>query len=1184
MADEIEKPDILSAFGVTNNSLPVDTTADMLPTQPGNSSGADILSAFGVDSTTVPSETVSAFPTTQDKGNQAGADILSAFGVSGTPVDQDETVNEVVSTIDTATTEPEQQRRLTVGTEQEFYERIDALEYEYGDGFYQIPEDWGLDSSIGVQFEADLRAALANEIERTTSESGVQNLEYAGLLEEQGVDTTVQVPIRDPEEIQRNLEAKADEVQALLDDPNESRSGITRELLDRGMSLQDIIATVTVLEIAPVSGTFLGVQDIPIMYEEASQQYQEGDYKGAAITAGLMGVETIASIFGTVVGAKGVLDIARTSSRAAARSRAGLRQAVRNNAAIAEQATADAAQEAAERAASVASRNPDVSDQLILAFEARTGKRISTVNEEGRLVIDPERAREAGQETLEEVSGSALELTIGPETITQPILQPEKFNAIVAIASDYQQRYPDAFSGDRTIIDSLFDLTVNRELIGGQELLDDLNKYGLSFEDYVLTVVGSGSEAGRILNKLSQISRARPAGVAAADEANSATRNAHWFQRGIMRFENVRRGGLVSQIATAARNVTSATIRLPLESLGNVMDTAIYRATNEGAVAGIMEMFNTQNWRDSFSQIALIYSRPDVARAYTNFLLQRPELANQFNRMFNNINEIQELTGRGSGSVFDKIMSPLEDAVDFLNIPNRWQEHLMRRGVFFGELQRLTRNEYGIDLIDTLQDGKLADLLNDASSVRPEGARSFNVLIDDAVTRSLDVTYAKMPDVPMFRSFSQFIVRNGLTVAIPFPRFMFNSMELLAQYGAGASIPLTRKVTSMITGGRIGAGALTAKDRQRITRNLLGLVAIGAAYQYRTSEDAPADYKQMNTSEGVVMDTSPQFPMRQFLYIGEATRRLEDGTFTDWFNVREFSETFSGSNLRAGTGNVIIEEIAALADGTDLTTRENIGRVTGELLGQYLSTWAVPFAQLIEAQRAVGERGLEYRDVREDPILDAWTTFFNELERPMAQRGVSITAEEEAALPLRQYVFSENRRRVNQMSRVLLGLSQSSAGSEYGEYFINKGFNEYDLSSTSEVPTVQRWENEQIREVLPIIAEAAQRRERTLRAEYEGMSDSYKDSFTEEQHVNNNVIPLINGLVSDLRTNIREMDVGAENQYTSSVVAYRRLPPDIRRLSSNYFVERFDREPNPTDTRDLQSLVMIGRALRETYR
>jgi hypothetical protein len=869
-------------------------------------------------------------------------------------------------------------------------------------------------------------------------------------------------------------------------------------------------------------------------------------------------------------------------ARKAASQTKDLREAIRNNADIARGASMEAAEQARKLAAETAAKNADVAEELIKAFEARTGKSIST-EKNGRLTLDYDKARQAGVETLEEVSADSLELATGADKLTQPILQPEKFDAIVSIAADYKQKFPDAFDGNRTIIDSLFDLTVNRELVGGQELIDNLNKYGLSFEDYILTVVGSGSEAGKVLNKLSQIKRARPVGEATQEAANIATKQEGRLRQAVMRLENVRRGGLVSQLATAARNLTSAGVRAPLESLGNVMDTAIYRASNDGVLAGVGELFSGQNWKDSFADMKYIFSRSDVAKGYTDFLLSRPELASQYDRMFNNINEIQKLTGRGSGTAFDRVLSPMEDVVDFLNTPNRWQEHLIRRGVFFGELQRLTRNEYKIDLIDALQSGKLQDLLNDASGVKPENARSFLNLVDDAVTKSLDVTYAKMPEIPVFRSTSQFIVRNGLTTVLPFPRFMFNSMELMGQYAAGASIPLTRKVASLVTAGRVGSGPLTAKDRQRITRNMMGMAAIGAAYQYRTSEDVPADYKEMYTSEGVVMDTSPQYPMRQFLYLGEATKRTMDGTFDDWFDAREFAETFAGSNIRVGSGNAILEEVAALADGTDLTKGEATGKLTGRLLGEYLSTWAVPFAQLIESQRAVGERGLEYKDVREDPTLDGLTTFFNEVKRPFEQRGIAITAEEEAEMPSREFLFTESKQRVNPMARVLLGLNQSTKDAEYGEYFTRLGFNEYDLGSTSDVPTVQRWENKNIREVLPIIAEFAQSQEKTLRAEYADKSDMYKANFTEQEHVNNNVIPLVRGMVRDVRTDLKEIPVGAEDEYTNAIVQYRRIPKEFRKLSTNYFVDRFDRVPDPTSAKDLQALTMIGVTLRKAY-
>ena len=72
---------------------------------------------------------------------------------------------------------------------------------------------------------------------------------------------------------------------------------------------------------------------------------------------------------------------------------------------------------------------------------------------------------------------------------------------------------------------------------------------------------------------------------------------------------------------------------------------------------------------------------------------------------------------------------------------------------------------------------------------------------------------------------------------------MFNSMEIMGQYAGGASIPVARKLTELVTLGKVGKGPLTPKDRQRISRNLVGMAAVFAAYQYRTSDEAPADYK-----------------------------------------------------------------------------------------------------------------------------------------------------------------------------------------------------------------------------------------------------------------------------------------------------------------------------------------------------
>ena len=841
-----------------------------------------------------------------------------------------------------------------------------------------------------------------------------------------------------------------------------------------------------------------------------------------------------------------------------------------------------ASEEARLAAKAVADKNVELSNQMILEFEEKTGRTISKeVN--GNLVYDPDAARTAGKDTAVDITerdGALFDLALGDTTITSPILKPEKFDGIIAVASELKEEIPDAFDNNKPVIDNLLNLTVSKDMIGGQELIDKLNKYGLSFEDYVLTVVGSGSEAGRVLNALSQIKRKKPTTVGDAEKAAREAREAGDFRKTVMRIENVRRGGLVSQIATASRNLSSGALRAPLESLGNVMDTAIYTASEKGSLKGAAQLFSGDNWKGSFSNFKYMFGRPDVAKGYTELILNKPELANQFDKMFNNINEIQKLTGRGTGTAFDTVVSGLEDAVDVLNTPNRWQEYLIRRGTFFAELERLTKREYGVDLIDTLNDGKLNDLLNDASSVRPDKSRSFVSLVDDSVNRALDVTYAKQPEIPVFQSASNFITRNGLTVVVPFPRFMFNSMELLGQYAGGASIPLARKVASIVK--KDYRGPLTAKDRQRITRNLMGMATVGAAYTYRTSENVSSDFEQIATGDDAQVDTTAVFPMAQFLYLGEQVKRMQNGTFDDKFDAQEFVEIFTGSNFRTGVGNSILEEVAQIADNTDLTKGEAVGRTVGRALGNYLGTWAVPLAQIIDMERAVGTRGVEYKDVAQDPTLDGVSTAMNEIKRSFQQRGIGITAAEESALPEREYpLYPEGKQRLMPHLKPL-GVTVTNRPPKDSEYLMRLGL-DWSIGSKSKVPSIARFENKMINGYLETLADISRNRETSIREEYNNASDKVKDTFTEDEYTLNKLKPFAKAQLSKFKTQIREGAIAQGDDYARALTKYRRVRPDFRKLATVQFVKMYDRDPDALNSQDLNRLIIIAREYQSAY-
>ena len=904
-----------------------------------------------------------------------------------------------------------------------------------------------------------------------------------------------------------------------------------------------------------------------------------------------------------------------------------LKKAQRANVGGAELATMEAAETARlladAKAKSAAGKQ--VTEEMIDAFEAKINNGrpdnaqivIHKLDKDGKKILDDDAARKAGDILAEETytaqtgtvrdfltgdlvagAGEYAHLATGSDTIMKPILNSNKFNAIIAAATDLKAKNPKAFDNDKTIIDNLYTLTVSEDMMAGEELIDMLNDYGLSFEDYVLTVVGSGSEAGKVLQKLSVIKRSRPT-TELADAQQKALIDAQGdFRNTVMRIEGVRRGLLVSQIATAARNLTSAGIRAPLEGLGNVMDNTLYELNQPirggiidgrgGFVGATKQAFSPANWKDSFRHMKYMFSEPEVAKGYTDLILGQPQLAKQFDMMYNNLNEIQKATGRGSGGKLDTVLTGLEDATDILNTPNRWQEYLIRRGQFFGELERLTKREYGIDLIDTLQDGKLRDLLNDAGGFKPEGKPSFLELVDQSTKKALDVTYAKQPDIPVFRSITNFITRNGLTVVMPFPRFMFNSMEIMGQYAGGASIPVARKLTELVTLGKVGKGPLTPKDRQRISRNLVGMAMVGAAYQYRTSDEAPADYKQFGISSGTEMDTTPQFPVRQYLYMGEAIKRINEGTFNTFFDAKEFTETFAGTNLRQGTTNSILEEMAALAEGgTDLTTGETVGKTLGGAVGNYLATWATPFSQVIEAQRAglstSGTRGLEYKEMGSDPTLDFPSSFMAATKKPF--KKYMTTPQEEAELPPRLTMFGGVKSRVSPLSRVALGINLSTRDKPAGEYLERLGYKDWKLGSTSRVPTIRNAENAHLTEIMPEIVEVVKQYEIDLRKKYNKNKKSLESEYTEEAYVTTKIKTLIDEQFKAAKAEIRGAGLGGTSQYVRNLIQYRRISPNYRLNASLEFFE-LDRKggkrmPDPASKDDLAELVKIAEVLKK---
>ena len=956
----------------------------------------------------------------------------------------------------------------------------------------------------------------------------------------------------------------------------------------------------------------------------------------------------------------------------------------------------------------IAEENVSTANELIIAFEAKTGKSVSTKNKEGNFIIDPDKARASGLQTSDEllnvqrgsitdffsdptsrrqtllgvnetkdvVATPAMNLAFQGDEIVSPLLKPDKFNGLVAAVVTLKKAKSDAFKPKRfkptaeypkgkeyTVIDHLLDLTIRGDLVGGDEIIDTLNRFGVSFEDYILTVVGSGSEAGRIMQQLSMIKRMRPASEAMLLKQAASIEASDSIRQFIGRVEGIRRGGMVSKLATAARNLQSVGIRAPLESVGNVLDNALWELSNQGILAGVKALnpigglpkkFSgslsevgaaplwSQSYRDSFRNLKYIFS-PDAAgrtRAFVDTLLENPKLEKTFEQMFTTINEIQKSTGRGrpfkdqverliniqrdaaktsntdfnykdakikaeleankllsgtvgekTGKTVDTVLSELEDIVQTLNGPNRWQEFLVRRGTFFAELERLVRREYKIDFIDTLENGKLDDLLNDATTVRGTSQRSFIDIMDEASRKAMDVTYAKTPDVEIFKNITNFITRNGLTTVVAFPRFMFNNMELIGQYGGGASIPISKAVMKLASLKK--PDALTFKDRQRISRNLVGMAAIGALYQWRTSEEAPVNYRMLpapiDAPDGrkAELNTQAISPVLPGLWFGEAMKRIENGTFSTWEDrpgTKGFFEVFIGTTMRTGVFSTFVGDIVDLIDGADLTSEETTAKTLGKPVANYMGSWMTQLSQIVDAQRAVGIRGLEFKDAAKDPTGGSLQEgVLAQVTRQMDQLGITTSAEQEEKLPTREYIGQENKLRVGPMQRLLLGLTMTTKDSAEAEYLRKIDLVQWKQGSRSKIPSIRNFENKILREALPAAVQIAMEVENVFRQRYRRAGPAIKNNQSEDAYVNAVLRKTIKNQMEETRSNLSDKSFIAANapEYIKSLIEFRKLPKEDRKIATNEYIVTTGKIPNISNKKDLISILAINKKLKK---
>ncbi len=576
-----------------------------------------------------------------------------------------------------------------------------------------------------------------------------------------------------------------------------------------------------------------------------------------------------------------------------------------------------------------------------------------------------------------------------------------------------------------------------------------LGKYGITRREIAAVMFADASKAGQKLNRLSQLSRVigragriKTAGEVAEDaEAAVTDKLGSTFRR----LEDLRRLTLVSGVATAARNSIGQVIRSGVDTLVYGFESAINPNKKFG-------------FKNTFAQVSNTFFNSDDSATMAQFLLDHaPEQKARFYNMYSEITNKLAKKNPGQASMASKsnglqsespMLDTWENAITTLNFFNRFQEAVYRNGAFTTSIQRQLFDK-GVDMLDVLKNGTITENI-------PED------MIAKAVDDALEFTYASQPKTGLFQLANNFIVKSGLTLAMPFPRFMFKAIENTYNYNiTGAGTALTRMLLQKSRGQQITDGMY----RQLAEGVAGGIPMITLGYTLRDPENgmAGSDWYMLQDGKGNEFDARPYFPLTPYLLIGEIIHRYtDDRPIPDKVNVQELLEGFTGTNFR-GAGpiaNMTEDLFKAIETGGDDMGFKYSMATLGEYLGEAISGYGQPLYQFADVE-VFGDMNQRKKDYNEDPdYKDGVDGFFEGFSRPFEKRigrifenySDMMSDKPDMADPR----FSDPQNRVMPFMKLMFGATFTRVPPKYVLDLSRMGLTYRDFMTSTDTPSLNR--------------------------------------------------------------------------------------------------------------------------------
>lgn len=436
------------------------------------------------------------------------------------------------------------------------------------------------------------------------------------------------------------------------------------------------------------------------------------------------------------------------------------------------------------------------------------------------------------------------------------------------------------------------------------------------------------------------------------------------FMNTIKRLDNLRRGLLVTRIATAVRNYASQTARITIDSLQNILDYSMQQAIKP-FVKPDQFIKNQRSPLTSLDQLVTNFkqwkpSNYKKVKEETNKILD--QFPNEKNRLFlRYTSDIVTASGnKGKNSKINKYLDKAQEGVDFLNFFNKTQEYITRRAVVMARLNELIKANpkyyNNKNLQQILRDGE-------QSVIRMSD-------VANAVDKALEVTFAKefnpYKKGITYESIAATVIQTinrlpfFLTAIVPFPRFLMNSLRFHAEFSPLGFLRFLSKTDR----AKIARG-----DTSGLSRALIGTATLFAAMALRKQDYAGEKWYEFKIGDRTI-DTRPYNPLAAYLFVGDVINRYMDGTLRD-IDMKDIVTVFAG--IRGTTGLYIFDQIADyLAKSNIKTGSEKFVGTFKKFLGELLAGYLTPLQNVTDFMAEIYPEMRKSRDTSKEPFTGAF--------------------------------------------------------------------------------------------------------------------------------------------------------------------------------------------------------------------